>query len=121
LLDTNPASGAESLRELLSLYADVNDTATQRQIDGVRNISHRPVVRRMPIAGPICYGRGLQIDLVLDDAAFEGTGILVLASVLERFFARYVSLNSYTQLRLNSQTRGEVKQWPVRLGNRQIL
>jgi type VI secretion system protein ImpG len=121
LLDTNPASGAESLREILSLYADVNDTTTRRQIDGVRNISHRPVVRRMPIAGPISYGRGLQIDLVLDDAAFEGTGILLLGSVLERFFARYVSLNSYTQLRLNSQTRGEIKQWPVRLGNRQIL
>jgi type VI secretion system protein ImpG len=46
---------------------------------------------------------------------------LLLATVLERFFARYVSINSYTQLRLNSQTRGEVKQWPVRLGNRQIL
>jgi type VI secretion system protein ImpG len=121
LLDTNPASGAESLREILSLYADINDTTTRRQIDGVRNISHRPVVRRMPIAGPISYGRGLQIDLVLDDAAFEGTGILLLGSVLERFFARYVSLNSYTQLRLNSQTRGEIKQWPVRLGNRQIL
>jgi type VI secretion system protein ImpG len=121
LLDTNPASGAESLREILSLYADVNDTTTRRQIDGVRNISHRPVVRRMPIAGPISYGRGLQIDLVLDDAAFEGTGILLLGGVLERFFARYVSLNSYTQLRLNSQTRGEIKQWPVRLGNRQIL
>ncbi len=121
LLDTNPASGAESLREILSLYADINDTTTRRQIDGVRNISHRPVVRRMPIAGPISYGRGLQIDLVLDDAAFEGTGIMLLASVLERFFARYVSLNSYTQLRLNSQTRGEIKQWPVRLGNRQIL
>ncbi|SRR6266851_1804639 len=121
LLDTNPSTGAESLREILSLYADVNDTTTRRQIDGVRNISHRPVVRRMPIAGPISYGRGLQIDLVLDDAAFEGTGILLLGGVLERFFSRYVSLNSYTQLRLNSQTRGEVKQWPVRLGNRQIL
>jgi type VI secretion system protein ImpG len=78
-------------------------------------------VRRMPTAGPITYGRGLQIDLVLDDAAFEGTGILLLATVLERFFARYVSLNSYIQLRLQSQTRGEVKQWPVRLGNRKIL
>jgi type VI secretion system protein ImpG len=121
LLDTNPASGAEALREMLALYADVNDTTVRRQIDGVRNINHRPIVRRMPIAGPITYGRGLQIDVVLDDAAFEGSGILVLATILEQFFARYVSLNSYTQLRLYSQTRGEVKQWPVRLGNRKIL
>ena len=121
LADTNPQSGAELLREMLSLYSDVNDAPMNRQIDGVRNIAHRPVVRRIPIKGPISYGRGLQIDVTMDDNAFEGTGILVLASVLERFFPRYVSMNSFTQLRLYSQKRGEVKQWPVRLGNRQIL
>jgi type VI secretion system protein ImpG len=87
----------------------------------VRNVIHRPVVRRIPIPGPISYGRGLHIDLTMDDAAFEGTGILILGSVLERFFARYASINSFTQLRLSSLTRGEVRQWPARLGTRQIL
>jgi type VI secretion system protein ImpG len=121
LLDTNPQSGAEMLREMLALYSDRDDTAMNRQIEGVRGISHRPVVRRIPIPGPISYGRGLQIDLAMDDAAFEGAGILILASVLERFFARYVSINSFTQLRLSSLTRGEIRQWPTRLGTRQIL
>jgi type VI secretion system protein ImpG len=121
LTDTNPQSGAELLREMLSLYSDPNDVALNRQIDGVRNIAHRAVVRRVPIKGPISYGRGLEIDITMDDNAFEGTGILMLGSVLERFFARYVSLNSFSQMRLYSQKRGEVKQWPIRLGNRQIL
>ena len=44
-----------------------------------------------------------------------------LASVLDRFFARYVSLNSFTQTRLQSAARGEIKKWPVRLGRRQIV
>ncbi|HKE46315.1 MAG TPA: type VI secretion system baseplate subunit TssF [Steroidobacteraceae bacterium] len=121
LLDTNPHSGAEMLREMLSLYADPDSSAMSRQIEGVRNVIHRPVVRRIPIPGPISYGRGLHIDLTMDDAAFEGTGILILGSVLERFFARYASINSFTQLRLSSLTRGEVRQWPARLGTRQIL
>ena len=121
LADTNPQSGAELLREMLSLYTDSNEVSLNRQIDGVRNIAHRAVVRRIPIKGPISYGRGLEIDITMDDNAFEGTGILLLGSVLERFFPRYVSMNSFTQLRLLSQKRGEVKQWPVRLGNRQIL
>jgi type VI secretion system protein ImpG len=121
LADTNPQSGAELLREMLSLYSDANDVPMNRQIDGVRNIAHRAVVRRIPLKGPISYGRGLQIDITMDDNAFEGTGVLMLGSVLERFFPRYVSMNSFTQLRLLSQKRGEVKQWPVRLGNRQIL
>ncbi len=71
--------------------------------------------------GPITFGRGLEITLTLDDAAFEGAGVLPLASVLERFFARYVSVNSFTQLRVVSASRGELKRWPARSGARQLL
>jgi type VI secretion system protein ImpG len=121
LVERAPEAGAEMLRDLLALYADPNDAAAARQIDGVRRVSYQPVVRRVPIPGPISYGRGLEISLAMDDASFEGTGILSLGSVLERFFARYVSINSFTQTRLHSATRGEVKTWPVRLGSRQAL
>ena len=117
----DPQTGSEMLREMLSLYADSADSVLMRQIEGVSAITHRPVIRRIPAPGPISYGRGLQIDLTLDDAAFEGAGLLPLSAVLERFLARYVSINSFTQLRVLSQTRGEIKQWPVRLGNRLIL
>jgi len=113
--------GADLLRELLSLYADTNDPVQTRQIEGVRHIAYSPVVERIPGGGPITYGRGLRIALTLDDAAFEGTGILILASVLEQFFARYVSLNSFTRMELRSQVRGEIKQWAPRLGVRATL
>jgi type VI secretion system protein ImpG len=108
------------LRDLLALYPDPNDPAAARQIEGVRNVGYKPVVRRMPVPGPISYGRGLELVLTFDDGAFEGSGIMTLASVLERFFARYVSINSFTQMRLQSATRGEIKTWPVRAGRRQI-
>jgi len=75
----------------------------------------------MSVPGPISHGRGLAITVTFDDAAFEGTGLLPLATALERFFGRYVSLNSFTQLRLHSASRGEIKQWPVRVGTRHIL
>jgi type VI secretion system protein ImpG len=120
LLDGDSQSGARMLRDLLALYPDPNDSAAARQIEGVRSVGYKPVVRRMPVPGPISYGRGLELVLTLDDGAFEGSGIITLASVLERFFARYVSINSFTQMRLQSATRGEVKTWPVRAGRRQI-
>jgi type VI secretion system protein ImpG len=121
LVERGSQGGADALRELLALYAESNDASARRQIDGVSQVSYQPVVRRIPILGPISYGRGLEITLVLDDSSFEGAGVLVLASVLERFFARYVSLNSFTQLRLRSTARGAVKAWPVRIGCRQII
>jgi type VI secretion system protein ImpG len=121
LIGRAPESGAEMLRDMLALYADPNDVAALRQVEGVRAVSYAPVVRRVPIPGPISYGRGLEITLTMDDAAFEGTGIVSLGSVLERFFARYVSLNSFTQTRLHSAARGAVKTWPVRVGCRQTI
>ena len=55
----------------------------------------------------------------------EGTRILtvsdVLGAVLDRFLARYASMNSFTQLALASQTRGTVKTWPPRIGSRSVL
>jgi type VI secretion system protein ImpG len=115
------AQGIELLRDFLALYTDQNDSVAARQIEGLKAVSVEPVVRRMPVPGPISHGRGLAITLTLDDAAFEGTGLLPLSAALDRFFGRYVSLNSFTQLRLQSATRGEIKQWPVRIGSRHIL
>jgi type VI secretion system protein ImpG len=121
LVERSAEDGAQMLRDLLALYADPGDAAVSRQIEGVRSVSYRPVVKRIPTPGPMCYGRGLEISLTLDDAAFEGAGLIPLASVLDQFFARYVSLNSFTQTRLRSGSRGEIKTWPVRLGRRQII
>ena len=121
ICDSDPERGAEMLRHLLGLYADPNDPVAQRQVDGVRRVAHRSVVRRIPGGGPITYGRGVGIDVTLDDAAFEGLGTLRLGTVQDRFFARHVSINSFVETRLQSAARGEIKQWPVRTGTRHLI
>ena len=61
------------------------------------------------------------MTLTLDEAAFEGTGGFLLGAVLEQFFARYVSLNSFTETVVRTVDRGEISRWPARPGRRQIL
>lgn len=70
---------------------------------------------------PATYGRGLEITLTCDDAAFEGQGVYLLASVLRHVFARQASLNSFTETVLCTLERNEVARWPAHLGNRPIL
>jgi len=41
--------------------------------------------------------------------------------VMERFFARHVSMNSFTQTVLRSGARGEIMRWPPRIGTRAVL
>lgn len=121
LIESSTEQGAAALRELLQLYCDPNDAATQRQIDGVRNIVARPTTGRLPDAGRVAYVRGMEVEISCEDAAFQGRGAFVLASVLEEFFSRYVSLNSFTRTVLRTHDRGEVMRWPARLGRRTVL
>jgi len=120
IVDT-PNEGAAALREMLGLYADPNDLSAQRQIEGLRSVSSASIVGRVPISGPITYGRGTEITVTLEDAAFQGSNSYVLAAVLEEFFSRYASINSFTRTVLRSTERGEVARWPLRLGNRSTL
>ena len=109
------------MRDLLGLYGDSSDPTFRKQVEGVRSIHAEPVTRRMPIPGPIAFGRGLCITITLAESAFVGSGIFLLGSVLERFFARYVSINSFTETVVRSDERGEVMRWPVRVGQQQIV
>ena len=71
--------------------------------------------------GPTSFGRGLEVTVTCDDAAFEGTGAFLLGAVLERFFAKYVSINSFTETVLRTVQRGEVMRWRPTAGLRPIL
>lgn len=121
LIESSAKEGAAALREMLLLYGDANDAAVQRQIDGVREVSAQPATGRLPVSDHVSYVRGLDIQLTCDDASFSGQGAFVLGAVLEEFFRRYASLNSFTRLTLRTLNRGEVMRWPARLGQRQIL
>ena len=103
------------------LYAENADRAVRKQIDGILSIHSQHVVRRIDLAGPITFGRGLEIDIHCDEAAFEGSGIFLLGAVLEQFFAGYTSINSFTETVISALDRGEVMRWPTRIGKRHIL
>ncbi|MCO7630599.1 type VI secretion system baseplate subunit TssF [Pseudomonas guariconensis] len=118
---TEQGQGAAALRELLRLYGDSQDGALQLQIDGLREVSAKPCTRRLPMPGPIVFGRGLEITLAFDENAFRGTGVFLLGAVFERFLTRYVSINSFTETVLRTSERGEIMRWKAKPGCRPTL
>ncbi len=121
LVDATPQQGAAALRDLLELYATTTDVSARRQIEGIQAVNVKRVVRRLPARGPIAFGRGLEITVDVDEMAFEGGSAFLLAAVLERHFARYVSINSVTEMVLRSQSRGEINRWTPNWGTRPTL
>ena len=121
LVDVTSGGGAAALRDLLKLYGDPRDARTRKQIEGVASVSSRPIMRRVSTEGPITFARGLEVTVTLDEKAFEGTGIFLLGAVLEYFFAKYVSINSFTETVVKTTSRGEVMRWQAKIGTRHVL
>ncbi len=121
ITDNDQHTGAAALRELLSLYCNSGVPAIEKQIEGIRHVQSQPIIRPLPTTGPLTFGRGLEVSVTADEEAFEGVGVYLLGAVLEEFFARYVSINSFTETVLRTQQRHEVARWPMRYGKRQIL
>ena len=120
IVERGAGRNAQALREILSMFGDVSDSATERRIRGVRSVDSRPVVRRLRQAGGVGAARGIEITVTLDEKAFEGTGAFLLGAVLDRFFTEYASLNHFAQTVIRSLERGEIMRWPVRVGARRL-
>ena len=51
----------------------------------------------------------------------QGTSTVLMGSVLEHFFARHAAINSFTETRLRTPSRGMVMQWAPRMGQAPIV
>lgn len=121
LRDRAPDDPAGGLREVLSLFADGSDSITERQLRGMTSVSSRPITRSLRRPDGYHAARGIEVSLKFDERAFEGSGIALLGAVLDRFFADYTTINSFTETVLVSETRGEVLRFPPRSGTGPLL
>ena len=117
IADADRGTGAAALRELVGLYAPLGDPS----MEGLVSVASRPIVRRMADGVLSTAVRGLELRVGFDESFFEGTGCYLLGAVLEAFFAKYVSLNSFTETVIHSQQRGEIARWMPRSGRRMLI
>ena len=120
-LGDNAEAAAASLRDTLRLYGPPHDGGWAHQAEGLRSLRTRAAVRRLPMPGPLSFGSGIEIELEVDEQAFQGASAFALGAVLEQFFARHAAINSFTQFSLRSTQRGLIKAWPPRVGLAQVL
>ena len=102
------SSGIDALKEMLRLYDLPRSTINQRTLDGVIAVDYKATQAFLDGAPFATLVRGTEIRLTVDEQSFVGTGLHLFAQVLDRFFALYVHINSFTQLKLVSSRSGEV-------------
>jgi len=121
LVERAAGQNGQSLRETLSLFADLQDSATERKIRGLRSVDSRAAVRRVQHRTGSGIARGTEVVVTLDEKSFEGSGAFLLGAILDRFLCEYSALNHFTQTIIRTTERGEIMRWPVRMGLRRPL
>ena len=121
LADATAEQGAAALREMLMLYAVHADAARQGQVRGLMSVKSKPTVRRLPMAGPIAFGRGLEITLEVEEMAFHGHSVFLFGAVLSSYLARHVGVNHFVETVLRTVGKGERMRWRPQCGTRPIL
>ena len=119
--DADRGSAAAAIRELMGIYAPKGDRNMAKQLEGISAVESRPIVRRMADEVLSTAVRGLEVKVTFDESYFEGTGVYLLGSVLEHFFAKYVTLNSFTETVIHSTERGEIARWSAKSGRRRMI
>ena len=112
---------ALALGQLLALHADPAQQAHQHMARAILAVESQPLVSRVVRQGRPAVVRGLLVTLTLDELALQGTGALVLGSVLAFYLASHVSVNSFVQTRVRLHSTGAVFDFPARSGNRPLL
>jgi type VI secretion system protein ImpG len=114
--------GVEALREVLKLYDFTGSPGIARQIQGIAGISSRSKVARVSSPHGLAFCPGVHVELSFDEEQYVGSGVFLLASVLERFFGLYSGLNSFSQLSVKTlQRKGALREWPPRAGEQIVL
>jgi type VI secretion system protein ImpG len=121
LVERGAGGDGRMLKETLFLFSDLSDGTSERRIRGIRSIDSRPVVRRVQQKSGSGIARGIEVTVLMDEKAFEGSGVFLLGSILDHFFAQYAHINHFTQTVIRSTERGEVKRFPPRIGTRGVL
>ena len=116
------ADAATALKEILRLY-DLRDSAeTRAAIESLLSVSSRPGTARVPGARSGAFCRGLDVTLEFDQRTWQGGGLYLLASVLDRFLALHATVNSFVRTKAVLRGRpGTVGAWPARAGMRVLL
>lgn len=118
--------GTRSLQEILKLYDYQDSAATQKQISGITSVKSERVVRRVGFEHGGAVARGIRVTVEFDEERFVGSGVFLMAAVLERFLGLYVSINSFSEFvattkQRNLAEKGPLKEWPARAGQQGLL
>lgn len=114
------ATGA--VKEILRLYDFKDSAVTRAMIEALVSVRTSTISAPITVAGRATLCRGTEVQIELDESMLSGTSPYLYASVLEKFFALYCSINSFTRVIATLKGKeGILKKCPPQAGEKTLL
>jgi type VI secretion system protein ImpG len=122
---SNDEKSLDAFKELLLIFSSSNNITIQREISGIKKMETRTVLRRTQKREKQSWKgfcRGTEVLLSFDLDHYTESNVFLFASVLNRFFALYSSVNAFTQLVIKDHNRDEIwHRWEPETGEQNLL
>jgi type VI secretion system protein ImpG len=119
---TGRGEATAALKEILRLYDFRESSVSRAMIEAIYSVSTRAISAPLTVDGRATLCRGFEVEIELDAALLTGSSGYLFATVLERFFALYCSVNSFTRLLVKVRGKeGYLKKCPPRAGEKVLL
>lgn len=88
----------DMLKEILTLYDFKGSLETKQIIESIQKISCKQVTARWASGFRQSFCQGVEIQVTLHASYFAANDLFLFVKILDHFFARFVTLNSFTEL-----------------------
>ncbi|WP_115719849.1 type VI secretion system baseplate subunit TssF [Gallaecimonas mangrovi] len=118
-------AGADALARLkavLHLHDFKQTPESQALIEGIEEVSIKPAVARVGsgVRKGLCQGNDIAIRF--SKPRYAGASVYLFSAVLDRFFAQFAQLNTFTRLRIRlTGHHQDYHVWPTRVGEQELL
>lgn len=114
-------NGITILKEILRLYNFNEASENQKMIDSLLNIRCQRITARNSNRHGEAICQGVEIFIEVDDSTNIAGEQFLFFQILNQFFARYASINSFTRLVVASPKKGVLYQWVPRVGHKTLF
>lgn len=116
------ADALDRLKAVLHLHDFRRTSESQALIDGIVEVRIKRAVARMGTGVRRGMCQGSEILIQFSKPRYAGTSIYLFSAVLDRFFAQFAQLNSFTRLRIRLCGQSQdYYLWPARAGEGELL
>lgn len=120
-LDGGPIA-LNALKDILRLHIGANENGGWKQIDAIKELRSRSIMRHVGKDGWRGFVRGCELTVVMEPMDFGASSTVLFCSVLRQFLRAYASVNHLVEVTLETRNiKGSQKPWQALAGTAIVL